>query len=93
MMKDISENLWKGTSTGKLIKCNLEQLRQEIGHNNSILESQYDEYSTFILTESYVASIWQFISQHDLTLKDNTPTIPMLRHNDSCIIKDFCNNP
>ena len=30
-IKDISEHLWKKTLTGKLLRCNLEQLRIEIG--------------------------------------------------------------
>ena len=66
-VKDIIENLWKQTTTGKLIKCNLEQLRIEIGDNNSILESNYKDYAPFLLTESYpyICSTWH---SHQLTL-------------------------
>ena len=32
-VKDICEHMWKDTLTGHLMKCNLEQLRLEIGEN------------------------------------------------------------
>ena len=88
-VKDITENLWKQTTTGALIRCNLEQL----GDNTSILESEYEKYKTTLLTDSFVRDSWKFMSQHNITLKDDTAPIPLLREGDSCIMQDFRNNP
>ena len=92
-VKDITENIWKNTITGKLIKCNLEQLRIEIGQNISILESNYEENASLILTDSYVSSTWKFMSQFDITLKDGTPKVPFLRQKDKCIMEVFLDDP
>ena len=53
-IKDISENLWKRSLTGKLLTCNLEQLRYEIGENIHILKSNYYDYEPALLTHSYI---------------------------------------
>ena len=45
--KDISEHLWKKSLTGKLSRCNLEQLRMEMGTNDPILQTKYTHYNTF----------------------------------------------
>ena len=91
-IKDISEHLWKKTLTGKLLRCNLEQLRIEIGTNAPILQSNYKEYKTFLLTESFVQNSWEFMTEHNIKLEDDTFRIPLLRANDKCIMEEFMNN-
>ena len=89
---DISEHLWKDDLTGRLLKCNLEQLRIEMGDNEPILSTSIDRYLPYLLTQSYVKHTWQFMSQEKITLNDGTATIPLLRANDCCIMQEFANN-
>ena len=42
-VSDIAEHLWKQDLTGKLLRCNLEQLRIEVGDNDPILSSDITE--------------------------------------------------
>ena len=91
-VKDITENLWKQTTTGAMIRCNLEQLRIEMGDNKTILESNYEEYENTLLTNSFVKDSWKFMSRHNISLNDETATIPLLREEDSCLMQDFRDN-
>ena len=91
-IRDISEHLWKDTMTGKLLKNNLEQLRLELGCNINILESDYGKYKHLILTDSFISKTWEFMSNFNVELKENTAIIPMLRENDKCIMEAFIDN-
>lgn len=51
---DIADHLWKNDLTGKLLSCNLEQLRIEMGDNNTILQTKIDAYRPYLLTPSLV---------------------------------------
>ena len=91
-VKDILEHLWKDSITGKLLRCNLEQLRIELGTNIDILNGNYSIFEPYILTESYISSTWKFMSDNNITLDDKTKKIPLLRENDTCIMDAFINN-
>ena len=90
---DISDHLWKDDMTGKLFRCNLEQLRIEIGDNKPILSSKIDKYQHYLLTPSLVRNTWEFMSSKNITLDDDTATIPLLREHDKCLMSEFANNP
>ena len=75
------------------MKFNLQQLRIETGSNCPILNSDYSKYQPLLLTQSYIRSTWQFMSKHNITLTDNTYTIPLLQEKDSCLMDDFRSNP
>ena len=92
-VKDLCENLWKQTTTGKLMNFNLQQLRIELGTNDPILSSSYEDFQHLLLTDSLITSTWQFMSKHGITLKDNTPSIPLLREKDLCLMDEFRKNP
>ena len=92
-IRDITEHIWKETMTGDLLKCNLEQLRIEIGDNISILNSNYNKYKPLILTDSYAQNTWEFMSKHNITLDVEIDSIPLLRDGDSCIMRGFIDNP
>ena len=91
-VSDISEHLWKQDLTGKLLQCNLEQLRIEIGDNDHILASDITQKEHYLLTDSYVRSTWQFMSKENIQLEDNTPAIPLLREGDQCLMTEFSKN-
>ena len=91
-IKDITEHLWKDTLTGQLLQCNMEQLRIEMGTNDSIFEANYNLFKPFLLTKSFVTNSWEFMTNHEITLEDKTATIPMLREGDKCIMKAFMTN-
>lgn len=90
---DIVENLWKGTITGHHIQATLEQLWIELGCNQQLLESDYSKYQNILLTESWIRSTWEFCSSQNITIKDNTPYIPLLRENNVCIMEEFLKHP
>lgn len=85
---NIVEHFWKQTIMGHLIKSSLEQLRLEIGTNISILNSNYEEYQHRILTESWVQQTWNFMSQYNITLEDDTTTVPLKQVNDSILMDE-----
>ena len=91
-IKDIAENVWKDTTTGSLLQCNLEQLRIEIGDNTSILDKDYVEYKNVLLTNSYVRDTWKFMSSQQISMNIPTATIPLLRENDACLMEEFRTN-
>ena len=91
-VRDISEHLWKNSLTGKLLKTTLEQLRIELGLNIPILSSNFKQYEHLVLTESHVSKTWDFMSEQGISLKDDTPIIPLLRINDKSIMKIFLNS-
>ena len=91
-VKDICENLWKETLTGHLLKCNLEQLRIEIGENVDILSSNYYDFEPQLLTQSYIRNTWKFVSENNITLNDATAFIRHNRDGDCELMSSFRNN-
>ena len=83
----IIEHMKKKTMTGFFLQANLEQLRLEIGENDHILSKNYDNYADLILTDSWIQNTWQFMSQHQLTLKEGTVNLPDRRYNDRSIME------
>ena len=88
-VSDIAEHQWKQTLTGKLLQCNLEQLRIEIGDNEPILGPSFAGKSSYLLTESFVRSTAEFMVEQKVSLMEKIPKIPFLRENDECIMSRF----
>ena len=89
---DLIENTWKSTITAHLLKANLEQLRLEIGTNDPIFQTNINKYKDTLLTTSWIRSTWEFCSQFNITIKDNTQQVPPLRENDKCLMDCFMKN-
>ena len=92
-IKDISEHLWKNTLTGKMLRCNLEQLRLEIGENIKILSSDYNQFKDQLLTDSYMENTWSFMSTNKVKLDEGTATVGLLRNNDITLMEAFRQHP
>ena len=88
-VNDLIEHMWKDTITGHLIVTELHNLRLEVGSNIPILESNYEDFSDLILTESWLQHTWKFMSQHEMILDIETPKITLARENDEIIMDMF----
>lgn len=86
---NLIEHTWKDTISGHLMRASLEQLRLEIGSNIPILQSDYVDYEDRILTTSWIQHTWSFMSQQQIQLNDNTPTIPLAREGDRIIMDEI----
>lgn len=92
-VSDMVENLWKESITGHLLRANLEQLRLEIGTNDPIFRTDITKFDNVLLTESWTRSSWEFCTKHNIQIDIDSPTIPLLRENDTCIMQSFMDNP
>ena len=91
-INNLVEHTWKNTLTSNLFCCNLEQLRIELGSNTSILESNYNEFKYCLLTDLLITSTWKFMSDNNITWRDNTAELPLFRKNNMCIMDSFRKN-
>ena len=86
-VNDIIEHRWKQTVTGHFITSTLEFIRLELGLNIDILLENYKNYSYLLCTHSWIRSTWAFMSDHEITLKDNTSKVPMFRERDKPLME------
>ena len=89
---DMVEHLHKNSITGQLIATSLEHLRIEMGSNVPIMSTDPSLFAAFHLTDSWVMDTWKFCHEQGITVEDKTPSLPMLRENDKCIMDEFRTN-
>ena len=83
---DYIEHQWKNSITGKFFKSCLESLQLEIGSEKDVFALKYDDYSKALLTESLVASMWKFISEHNISIEMRIGRCKLARKGDSFIM-------
>ena len=88
---DLSEHLFKKTITGQLFLTSLEHLRIELGLNIPILSSNISKYIPLLSTSSWITETWKFCSEQGIVFPDQTPTIPLLRKGDQCLMEILLN--
>ena len=81
-LNEIIENCWKENMTGHFIQTTLEYMRLELGMDLPILESDYKEYSDYLMTESWTRHTWKFMSEQNIQVTLKQTPLQKLRKND-----------
>jgi hypothetical protein len=74
-LQDITNHTAKDTFTGHLYRASLEYFIIEVGVGNTILEKSYRSLH-FLATPSLIKNTWQFLSDHNITLKHDIRLLP-----------------
>ena len=90
-LNDIIEHKWRGTITGHMINSALEQLRLEIGCNINLLQEDMSLYKHLVLTESWIATTWGFLSEYNINIELDIEKIPLSRRGDKVIMEEMLN--
>ena len=82
--------------TGNLLAGLMEQLQLEIGISSPVLEASFMQYG-FLSMNTWLKSLWQFVSEKGIILRDEDPAVPPLQcashyHSKECHMKSHCNN-
>ena len=77
-----------GSQTGLLLRLSAESLRLEIGVPFTLGECDYTLYSPYV-TDCWYKSVWKFAFTHSISIREDFPDPPPLRHKDSYLMSHF----
>ena len=81
-VNEIIEHCWKNNMTGHFIQTSLEYMRLELGMDIPILESNYNKYCDYLMTESWIRHTWKFMSDRNIQIGLQQTPLKKLRNND-----------
>lgn len=77
---------------GEQLRVLTEQSKVELGLGGNLFTQEYARYG-HLLTDSWIKSLWQFLSEFNITLEDNvTHTLPLQRENDLYLMEIICHS-
>lgn len=84
----ILENCRSNSDLGKNFRINLECLKLEVSVGGSILSHCFSDYCV-LATNGIVKHTWQFLFEHQMTVKENVADLVLRRKRDSFLIDAF----
>lgn len=76
------------TTTGKLLRANIELTKLEVGVGNDLFSFSFEKYG-FLATNGWVKDTWKFLWEFNISFSEQTTNPPLLRIQDSYIMEDF----
>ena len=80
----------RGTVTGQLLRAIIKKHRVEIGIGGRFLEASYATYGS-LATDTWIRHTWRFLSESNVIIEEDTPTLRLRRGHDSFIIEAMAN--
>lgn len=74
--------------TGKLLRCRVESLKLEVGMPGQLFLQNYDILGP-IASPCWVRTLWKFLFEHNMHIKEDTPSLQGSRQNDKFLIEEF----
>jgi hypothetical protein len=74
--------------TGKLLQMSIEATKVEIGAGGSLFKQSFDKYGQ-LATDSWIKQTWRFLSDHEITIEEQTGDLHLKRHGDVFLTMAF----
>ena len=75
--------------TGGLLRVTYQQLAVEAGLEGKIFQYNYKEYGANYVTKTWIRSLWEFVSKHEITLSTNMKVTEKQREGDIYLMNAF----
>ena len=74
--------------TGKLLRMSIEATKVEIGVGGSLFQHSFDRYGQ-LATDSWIKHTWKFLSDHEITIEEQTSDLRLRRLGDVFLTTAF----